>query len=669
MTLFYGLFLHKHFAIITLDIHLKTDHAGAIEVFTPSKQGGYTTEQSRRIHFPDASSGHRLALKTSNLSEPIRIDPTMRTGNVIIEKLIFKHLGFQNAIEGKAFDAVLLRCYQSDCTTTTEGLSIQASGNDAQIFFNHNVVPMRSIYWVLGFALLAGLIPLMLITLIHQRLKTTGALFQVASALSLGLGFAAYFGAIFSALVPAVLACITITVLLASLLLASKNASQSKQFSTQLSILITGLAFISIWPILSLSKDIHLKILKDINASGTKPYSWNESINSYKDQWDSNYGKFLYGAKQLINWDAKVKIFGLGFTPNSKTILGKDQWYFEGYGSRKVEKDIVRSIDNITDYMGLNPFTQSALAQWKTVLEERYYWLKEQGIDYVFALAPTKALVYPEKLPARISKLQNELAKQTRYTQLIDYLKENSIVPVVDLKQAMLSAKNKHPWPLFYRTDFHWNYLGSFYAYQAIAQTIANIYPRYNLEPLSIDDFRIQPEHHWAHHQFLKLAGLKPEEHQDDTYLKLFPNNADHYATNSDVYLKGIYDETVPRFERISVDWTPQFSMRTLRNPQADMDRILVIGDSFSEKMTPYFNAHAKTVYNYRTITQFSPEPIKYLQPQLVIQEVLNMYILDAPPSNAAEIKPARARYLKSIQQANRTAASPFSLNLSRRPL
>ena len=192
-------------------------------------------------------------------------------------------------------------------------------------------------------------------------------------------------------------------------------------------------------------------------------------------------------------------------------------------------------------------------------LEERYYWLKEQGIDYVFALAPTKALVYPEKLPARISKLQNELAKQTRYTQLIDYLKENSIVPVVDLKQAMLSAKNKHPWPLFYRTDFHWNYLGSFYAYQAIAQTIANIYPRYNLEPLSIDDFRIQPEHHWAHHQFLKLAGLKPEEHQDDTYLKLFPNNADHYATNSDVYLKGIYDETVPRFERISVDWTPSF--------------------------------------------------------------------------------------------------------------
>ena len=66
--------------------------------------------------------------------------------------------------------------------------------------------------------------------------------------------------------------------------------------------------------------------------------------------------------------------------------------------------------------------------------------------------------------------------------------------------------------------------------------------------------------------------------------------------------------------------------------------------------MTPYFNAHAKTVYNYRTITQFSPEPIKYLQPQLVIQEVLNMYILGSPPSNAAEIKPARARYLRSIQ-------------------
>lgn len=79
------------------------------------------------------------------------------------------------------------------------------------------------------------------------------------------------------------------------------------------------------------------------------------------------------------------------------------------------------------------------------VLEERYYWLKAQGIDYIFAIAPTKALVYPEKMPERLFKLKNELNQQTRYEQLVRFLKDNSIVPVVDLRTSLYEARNDYP--------------------------------------------------------------------------------------------------------------------------------------------------------------------------------------------------------------------------------
>jgi len=64
-----------------------------------------------------------------------------------------------------------------------------------------------------------------------------------------------------------------------------------------------------------------------------------------------------------------------------------------------------------------------------------------------------------------------------------------------------------------------------------------------------------------------------------------------------------------------------------------------VIGDSFAEKMVGYFSAHAKTVYNYRTVSRFVTEPIKQYQPQIVVQELLSMYLLDKPPVNPPEIK------------------------------
>jgi hypothetical protein len=88
--------------------------------------------------------------------------------------------------------------------------------------------------------------------------------------------------------------------------------------------------------------------------------------------------------------------------------------------------------------------------------------------------------------------------------------------------------------------------LGSFLAYQSILQELNRHFPKYQLKPQNIDDFRIDANDEWSHHTFLKLAGLNPDQHKDDTYLTLHPENTDHYAADSKLIEHGIYDGTIP---------------------------------------------------------------------------------------------------------------------------
>ena len=262
-------------------------------------------------------------------------------------------------------------------------------------------------------------------------------------------------------------------------------------------------------------------------------------------------------------------------------IIGKDNWFFEGYGVRRVEKDIVRNFDNITDYMGQNPFAESELEAWRVALEERYYWLKERGTDYIFALAPTKALVYPEKLPERILKMKEKHDRPTRYDQLIRYLKEKSVVPVVDLREVLLAAKKSNAdIPLFYRTDFHWNYYGSLLAYQAIVDGINKAYPRYALTAGTLEEFEVHKKTDWVHSRFMHMVGLDPIRHKNETYYTFYPRPESNYTTILNFDRKGISDYSLPEIESRKFGHE-KFGVREIENPEGNLPLMFIIGDSF----------------------------------------------------------------------------------------
>lgn len=387
------------------------------------------------------------------------------------------------------------------------------------------------------------------------------------------------------------------------------------------------------------------EITKDYQSGSDKAFALLQKFPAlYQRYMDQN----LEFSKLFVNLDALVKVYGLRVSPNNNVAVGKNGFFFEGWGARRVEKGIVEKFDNIADYMGQIPFTEDELKLWKRTLEERNFWLKEKGIDYVFALAPTKALVYQEFLPSSLQRAA-EGKGTTRYEQLTAYLQNNTDIKFIDLLPPLLEAKSERNYPLlFYKTDFHWNFYGAFVAYQAIIEALQVFYPHYDLQKPELSDFDLSINEHWAHHRFMDMVGLPASLHKNEHYITMIPKEGRGWDSALDLPAKGIYDVYPPK-RTLTAENGKTLKIRLIRNPEAPIPSILLLGDSFFEKLVYFFSRDGKRVMNFRTIVNFPDTIFEFDRPTLVIQEILNMFILREPPKNPPGF---RASYLRNKYEA-----------------
>lgn len=356
-------------------------------------------------------------------------------------------------------------------------------------------------------------------------------------------------------------------------------------------------------------------------------------LHEFPSMYEAHIEHWLPLPQNYIHLNALVKIYGLGVSPNKNVAYGKNGFFFEGWGARRVEKGVTEDFDNIADYMGQIPFSSEELRRWKRILEERYYWLREREIDYVFVLAPTKAMVYPENLPDNLQKVEKGL---TRYEQLSGFLKNSSRLPFVDLLPALLAAKERQAYPLlFYKTDFHWNFYGAFIAYQTITDQVSDIFPAYSFAHPQLSEFELSIDRKWAHHRFMDMVGLPLWLHRNEHYIKMIPKPGGRYDSALDVPPGGIHDVYPPQKILTGEDGST-LQIRLIRNPDAPLRSLLLLGDSFLEKCVYFFSADAQRVLNARTVVNFPEHIFNYENPDIVIQEILNMFILREVPENPA---------------------------------
>jgi hypothetical protein len=99
-------------------------------------------------------------------------------------------------------------------------------------------------------------------------------------------------------------------------------------------------------------------------------------------------------------------------------------------------------------------------------LKKLQYWLERRHVHFLMVIVPLKPSVYPEQYPEKYGRR----AGHTGLERFQEALALNGI-PFVDVRSEFM--KHKAPEPLYYRTDMHWNTVGSSRAAQMIVDRLS----------------------------------------------------------------------------------------------------------------------------------------------------------------------------------------------------
>jgi alginate O-acetyltransferase complex protein AlgJ len=309
---------------------------------------------------------------------------------------------------------------------------------------------------------------------------------------------------------------------------------------------------------------------------------------------------------ELIRVQAVAKVGRLGASSSPEVLLGKDGWLFLA-GEGEVEM-----------FTGSAPFKAEELERWRLLLESLRDRAARRGAVFVVTFVPEKQTIYPELMPDALTRPRGP----SRQDQLIEYLKARSDVRVVDLRPALLEAKAAGQ--IYLRTDTHWNRLGSFAAYGALAREIGKDFGAVRPTPTS--------ELEVAHETYSgDLAGM--------------------------LGLRGVDVESVPRLlprrpARARFEGNCGDVGRCASVVEGEtLPRLLMYRDSAASALIPFLAEHfGRAVYVWDRKWGFSDELMEKERPDVLMLEMVERRLMDAPPappedSGAAETRaPGEAR-------------------------
>lgn len=153
---------------------------------------------------------------------------------------------------------------------------------------------------------------------------------------------------------------------------------------------------------------------------------------------------------------------------NDQVIQGTDGWLYYG--------------NSLGDYQGTNHLTDRQLFDIAHSMKLAQDYLKGQGADFVFAVAPNKSSLYGDHMPLRYRGI---IVGERNLARLVPYLREEG-VNYVDLYGHFLSQDET----LYHATDSHWNNKGASQAAAQILSALGKKHPDYTDRPYTVrNDF------------------------------------------------------------------------------------------------------------------------------------------------------------------------------------
>jgi hypothetical protein len=186
-----------------------------------------------------------------------------------------------------------------------------------------------------------------------------------------------------------------------------------------------------------------------------------ESLGRFPSRFEDFFQDHFPFRQALMQTSNVVKVMAFGVSPVPKAIIGRDSWLFY----TELPLDVERK--------GMAPFAQHDLQRWGAIHQKRHDDLVAMGAHYLFVVAPDKQTIYRDYMP---HAYRNTKRGPSRLDQLYGYLQKHTSVPCLDLRPVLAEGRKKER--VYHRTDAHWNDVGSFLGYEAIAQKIHEWVPR-----------------------------------------------------------------------------------------------------------------------------------------------------------------------------------------------
>ena len=191
-------------------------------------------------------------------------------------------------------------------------------------------------------------------------------------------------------------------------------------------------------------------------------------IQRYPVQYNAYYADH-FGYRDWLVQRYKSLKFKIGDSPSKNVVIGKDGWLFLG----SIQDGTKANNDPIGDVRNINLYTEEDLKNFAANISATQTKLQNQGIEYLFVIAPNKHTIYFEKLPSYITKSQALSATD----QLFSYLQAHTDVNILDLRTPLLKAKQTSKEPLYYKLDSHWNHLGANIGQYEIMKVVEKTFP------------------------------------------------------------------------------------------------------------------------------------------------------------------------------------------------
>lgn len=181
-----------------------------------------------------------------------------------------------------------------------------------------------------------------------------------------------------------------------------------------------------------------------------KPMSlgWENSTAAYDNSlWSSRLTLFNTTSNDFLSYVKRV-------THPSKAMLSEYGWVF-----------LINDSSDFLDYCyGKKRWDIGQRERAIGTLQERHSYLSEKDITYLKFVIPEKSIIYPEYLPKIFEG--HEISEDRPATNLAQDCKNFLSYPVAVLKDARSYGH------VYFRGDSHANWLGAFFLYQHIIETL-----------------------------------------------------------------------------------------------------------------------------------------------------------------------------------------------------